>query len=369
MKIESRIISENLLGDKIIMLILDNQESDDLLVENGMIFLKKENSINKLLKLSPSILKEFCQMVYFEIKSELAICDVNLGIILTDNTYHKNNSQSPYLLFDIGVNSKEWKESYSINTFKSIYERIIKSNKDVILSVDDYYHPNEICGFVYKIENEDFSLEESVEIGRKILKEINVNVTSEISQYAGIDNFTTLFEFPEALKTACKQYLVYFAQFLADIGINVDTSIKEEANKVLFTVITNNGDEALDKIKAALEVYINAPGNPESETISNESKDIAVLQWEANIYHLKSQIALQQAILQTKDATIEALQLSNYRLKEEITTAKQIEENTTGLKEEKFMGGTLAIKKYDGKWFSIDSPEFIRKLKRKNKSP
>ena len=112
-------------------------------------------------------------------------------------------------------------------------------------------------------------------------------------------------------------------------------------------------------------MFINAPGNPDAKIISSGTKDIAVLQWEANIYHLKSQIVLQQAVLQAKDATIEALQLSNYRLKEEVTTAKQIEEKGAGLKEEKFMGGVVSVKKYEGKGFSIDFPSLIRKLKRK----
>ena len=74
---------------------------------------------------------------------------------------------------------------------------------------------------------------------------------------------------------------------------------------------------------------------------------------------------MQQAVLQMKDATIESLQLSNYILKEEITTAKQIDEKASDLKEEKFMGGVVTVKKYEGKGFSIDWPSLIRKLKRK----
>jgi hypothetical protein len=73
---------------------------------------------------------------------------------------------------------------------------------------------------------------------------------------------TKYFDFPKELKISCKQYLLYFAQFLKDLGINADSNLKEEAGKVLFSVIPTDDIEALDKIREALAVYLNLPSSP-----------------------------------------------------------------------------------------------------------
>ncbi len=70
------------------------------------------------------------------------------------------------------------------------------------------------------------------------------------------------FNFPEQFKTPCEQYLLYFAQFLQDLGISATSNLKEEAGKVLFSVTPTDDKEALDKIREALAVYLNLPASP-----------------------------------------------------------------------------------------------------------
>ncbi len=49
-----------------------------------------------------------------------------------------------------------------------------------------------------------------------------------------------------------KQYLIYFTQFLADMGILADTELKEEVNHTLFKIIPKDKDESLDRVREAL---------------------------------------------------------------------------------------------------------------------
>jgi hypothetical protein len=44
------------------------------------------------------------------------------------------------------------------------------------------------------------------------------------------DSLVTFFEFPHTVRTACQQYLLYFVQFLSDLGIDADAELKEDAN-------------------------------------------------------------------------------------------------------------------------------------------
>jgi hypothetical protein len=100
---------------------------------------------------------------------------------------------------------------------------------------------------VYKIEN-------------LILEFHNHAVKSLISK--NLKSVNTIFEFPHELEIPCEQYLLYFAQFLNDLGVNATSNIKHEAGKVLFSVTPTDSIDALDKIREALAVYLNLPSSP-----------------------------------------------------------------------------------------------------------
>ena len=171
------------------------------------------------------------------------------------------------------------------------------------------------------------------------------------------------FDFPDEIKTACKQYLIYFSQFLADLGINAKTNLREETEKVLFEVIPEDGEEAIQNIRNALDIYLTGASHPEminsSNLISNE--DIAIREWRAQISFLNMQLELAKAQLLLKDATIESLMITNYQYRNIINESSGQED------EEKVIGEILTVTKYKGKGFKINFPEIFRLLKRKLK--
>jgi len=120
------------------------------------------------------------------------------------------------------------------------------------------------------------------------------------------NSLVTSFEFPEEIRTYCEQYLMYFVQFLRDVGVEVTSEIKHMSEKVLFSVTPTNKDDALDKIRAALEVYLKLPFSPVTDEMTNE---IAVQRLESSVHRLKSDLKLAAAELQAKNMTIEAQQL------------------------------------------------------------
>jgi hypothetical protein len=95
------------------------------------------------------------------------------------------------------------------------------------------------------------------------LELIDAQVYEKLLEQHPLESVTTIFNFPEEIKTSCEQYLLYFAQFLKDLGVNATANLKEEtAGTVLFSVTPTNNAEALDKINEALAVYLNLPSSP-----------------------------------------------------------------------------------------------------------
>lgn len=129
----------------------------------------------------------------------------------------------------------------------------------------------------------DISIREFLNEDEQLIKFVHKKTVEELSQKNREPSIFTIFNFPSELKIHCEQYLLYFAQFLQDLGINATSNLKEEAGKVLFSVTPTDDVEALDKIRKALALYLNLPSSP---IIYNDS--FASIRLQAEIERLQS---------------------------------------------------------------------------------
>jgi hypothetical protein len=163
---------------------------------------------------------------------------------------------------------------------------------------------------------------------------------------------------------------LYFVQFLSDLGIEANAEVKEEASRVLFSVTPMDEKQALGKIREALQVYLGLPLAPEFAMVPGELHDIAVSQLQANVLHLRSQIALARAAIEMKDAALGAKDAHIALLQDRIDLRgfqPQAEPKGAGGGKEELVKDLLSVKKYDLKFLEINFPELLRKLKRKMK--
>lgn len=272
------------------------------------------------------------------------------------------NKESCYVLTEFDL--VQWDFQFPFNTFIDKLEENCNKNK---------YLEN----FKKESITDDFIF--------KVMIALNMNMTSKLGQVKAIfdfllenygreldntlsnlpykshqNNLANTFTFPPEIQSSCEQYLIYFATFLKDIGIHAETNVESKAHETLFTVIPKDGEEALDRIKKALQVYLKLPESPEFETIASEFSDVGVQQLVSQVHFLKSQLALGKTMIQMKDATIEALQLTNFQQKEIIQSHQNTKEN-----EEELAGGLIKANEVKGPGFTINLPELLRRIKRK----
>lgn len=110
------------------------------------------------------------------------------------------------------------------------------------------------------------------------------------------------FKFPKNARTACEQYLIYFGQFLKDLGIEADLQLDEQGEQVLFKVTPREGLAVRSKIREALTLYLELPFSQDLQRNTEGITEIAVLQLSANVMHFISQLILAGAITQARDA-------------------------------------------------------------------
>ncbi|KOY85249.1 hypothetical protein AD998_02940 [bacterium 336/3] len=260
---------------------------------------------------------------------------------------------------EIQISVENWSNLYSITDFIKEFEKIAKTHNNI-----DFFLYQNADNAIPSFGFHNLKVSKTSSIGNiengiiAIIKEFIELATISLLSKIDKNKISLFFNFPEHIKVSCKQYLVYFAQFLMDLGIDADTEIKEDAGKTLFRVIPKDGIDALEKIREALQIYLNPPTEIILSPVSL-NEDIAIMQWKANIMHLQSQLTLANSIIQAKDATIQSLQLSNYQF-QEILKTKEPQNNDT----EDVIKDLVSVKKYDGSAFSINLPEFLRRLKR-----
>jgi hypothetical protein len=182
----------------------------------------------------------------------------------------------------------------------------------------------------------------------------------EATRSARRDAVITFFDFPAPVSTACQQYLLYFVQFLKDLGIDADAEVKESARRVLFSVTPTTEGEGLDRIREALQAYLALPYS-RSEI---SGTDIAVQQLRANVLHLRGQLEIASAVVEAKNATIaaQAISIAQFQNRQLLLTAPG---SANAVEREDIIPDAVAVTKIHGKGFEIDLPAIVRKLKRR----
>jgi hypothetical protein len=277
------------------------------------------------------------------------------------NNWHIGSGHNFKLVSEFQVS--RWARPYSLSELVDRIKLGVSTETDIAFASNP---------FPYMI---GVGIEATVDLSRKIqdvlgefqprLRNLMADAEAELANPEKT-SVVSFFEFPESVRPACEQYLLYFGQFLRDLGIDAETELKEQASQVLFTVRPKDQDQALDAIREALSSYLQMPGSPDVSAASGVSGEIALIQLSANVMHLRSQVMLANAVVQAKDATINAQQTEISLLKENLDLrifAPTLPKSPDDDREE-IIEGVLSVKKVEYKGFEVNTPEILRRLKR-----
>jgi hypothetical protein len=274
---------------------------------------------------------------------------------------HRVESQvAPRIEFQIMFDFEEWAHPWTPRQFSEIIIKEAQSNSSLKAQIGDEDDLLTEGIFIdYMFENDsDLTFDQTISNGLDVICSIIANAKQLMLSVINQDSLVTHFKFPKGTESVCSQYLMYFGQFLQDLGIEADAEIKQSVNETLFKVTPRSREESLIKIKEALAQYLTAPSSPSfADGMGSTSNDVAITQWQSNVLNFQSQMMLMRSTIQMQETTIEALKLNNYQL-------KQLVPQTSS---EDVIPGVLSVEKYEGSWFSVNFPELLRRLKRKFK--
>jgi hypothetical protein len=324
----------------------------------------------ELLKLEPSHFKNIKEITVHEILEWL---DTRFfGSYVEINFYKtsfdiENKSISLDFTYVIQLKSTDWSLPFSVNSyierFVDIWKK--KSSRYCDIQYGELYEEDEESYDIaltinYSVETFRKSILKEIKNAEPVIKECHeetINLLMKGSEHS----FLVSFDFPDEVKIPCEQYLIYFAQFLKDLGIDAISNLKEEAGKVLFSVTPNEDIEALDKIREALEVYLRLPSSP----ITSNSQEIAIQRLESQVEYFRSQIRLARAENQLKEATIQQQQVTIMKLGENVMIESMVKPVSGKKTSEKVVKGVEVgkIEELEKYGVIIDLGELFRTMK------
>lgn len=270
------------------------------------------------------------------------------------------------LSFEFSIDIENWNNPWSVlqhlNEFRSC---INKKNSDLLTLSNETNEDFSWSEFEIHTEfSEDgFPLEnritEIINIFYAAHDEALINLSEKIVSEALIQKF----KFPAEVKVACEQYLLYFTEFLRDVGIEANASLREEAGNVLFSVRHNNKDEALENIKIALEIYLNLPSIPILNTSQPLDVGLPVQRLSAQVQFLQSQLTLANATIQQQNFLI--AQQNQFIQSQQFSSQVLIDslKSEDGADEEPLVGKIISIKEFEWGPLNLGLPELLRRMK------
>ena len=279
------------------------------------------------------------------------------------------------IVFEMRIMPEQWSNPYTIPEFESSLLLAAQSSTKVREEADlwdiHFYDYNEDddndrggsyweLGLALPIEDVGSAIGDELRRCADLLREFISSAVRSILR-SRRDALVTFFDFPDSIRSVGEQYLLYFIQFLEDLGVKADAELSNRDGSVLFSVVPKDGPSALVEIKEALEIYLQLPASTEFLRLASERHDIAIMQLRANVLFLQSQLELARAVIEAKNSTIQNLNLVTFQQNQTLVgpSASHAEKE-----EEPLIGRAVTVTKYEGKGFSVNLPLILRKLKR-----
>lgn len=325
-----------------------------------------QNSVEKILSYSVQEISTIIDSLAIPVEYENVLDidflkkPISLSVMLSRDTTKLPLIEYSYV--SIVPDLMNWNRQFTYSQILSHFEKEIENDPYL-----NFYKSEEVQGIVdFGIIFESAYLEKDLrslylDVKRIVNQALDNTFRQLVSEDEG-HSLTSVFNFPQDIRIACEQYLLYFARFLSDIGIEVKTSVNAQTEQTLFSVTPENSDQALSIIRDALNIYLELPGITELEVFSKDHTDIGVQQLISNVFHLKSQLQLANSIIQAKEATIKSMSFTNYQQQKALESLEEKVKN-----EEPTLDGLVTINEFEGKGFKINLPELFRRIRRKIK--
>jgi hypothetical protein len=225
------------------------------------------------------------------------------------DTYITIDCQSGVLALSVYIEIEYWTNPFYIGEFLECYESELTNSPYKVTTIKN---DDSSWGLILEIP---FSEGSNVDMLTYAKDAYDLLVTgyerTMVIMHSDIkgDVVTKLFDFPPEYANICSQYLIWFGEFLKNLGIDADVSTKNKDGKTSLIVSPAENGEMLEQIEELFYRYLALPYAellpPEREmSIQEQHTFIAIKQ---QVQMLEMQVESQDFLLMNSKATITSL--------------------------------------------------------------
>ena len=347
---------------------------DGVLIEEAEVLYRFITSMNQKVYeircFNKKYTKRIAENVLLESFRPLIDVSLDYDVDWGDNVSIYIRAEDSEIIFTCHPDLEKWNKYYTFQQYCNELGRVLMDLEDDRIKFrtfkEDSYYINTF-EITLPFEFTQGAVSYCIASCSNIISDLHANAVLALADNSTSNSISLLFNFPEDVRVPCEQYLQYFIQFLLDLGVNATSEISNNGRNTLFSVTPLDRDEALDKLRIALDAYLSLPSSP---VCSGLDGGIPTQRLVANISHLQGQLVLAQAVLQAKDATIHAqtLTLSHQQQLLDGLLLKPIRRDEPTIPpendKEDLITDIISVTKYRGKGFEINLPEMFRQLKK-----
>jgi hypothetical protein len=286
---------------------------------------------------------------------------------------HGGETGQHYIALLFTFDGDNWARLWSITEYKAEFKTICEQQalSGIFVTPLDDMEIIDVEEFELSlsapIQDRGITIEAEAQKYSEDLQRLHELTEASLSEKLFSESVVVQFDFPEEVRVPCEQYLIYFVQFLKDLGVEATAELQHEAKGVLFAVTPTNKEEALSKIREALQTYLRLAASPISD-LSTLDYEIAIQRLISEVQYLQSRITLARAELQFKDATIQTQQaaityLNALNKEVMVESLKRVTPQSNAKDTEEVLGGIVEITKYEGKGVNVNLAEIFRRLR------
>jgi hypothetical protein len=257
-------------------------------------------------------------------------------------------------------NLRSWRHTFSLNSFISEFLARSQSQAEFTVALRSTGFKilfSEIASSKTIQEVFDYCFEAYLSVYKQVLYFLNASSSPSA--------LVSEFDFPVEIRSACEQYLLYFTDFLREMGVEASSELREAGTKVFFSVIPKSRDVALDKIRKALDIFLTIPCAELDYplALSADSREtFPVL--EANVLHLHRMLVIADSRLELDRQIISAQSMALAALANLTTSRPMPAAKSKSSQDEELMGGVVTLSTAEKAGIKINVAEMYRKLKR-----
>ena len=277
---------------------------------------------------------------------KLQYIEIPLDFVYHKEGYTKINGASIdlsiteyHLGFRIKHELEDWANYYSFKQFNLVFEKLLLQGPFKVITYDYYEVDLEIEIDRLKFQNR-IMLPDVTE-ALKHIEKCSLEAHKILIGQSKDEVFIKIFEFPAEYKNICSQYLIWFGEFLENLGIDANVSTEQSKNQTQLIVSPNECPELLTEIEKLFYQYLSLPYAellpPESNSPQHEI--LAFQSLKMQVQHLQTQIQMKDAVISSNQITNKSLSTQLSEINTELLLIKSMKSNDKA----EFFNGLLKV--------------------------